>query len=293
MIIQRPTPPSLNAECIVSPSAPVETDRGFFKPQNPCPVDERALQAGLHVTLLIAPTSVDQRYSQRIDGHHGAAFPSHNPAFGAELQATTLESEIARDDARAIRWSRIQEVKRILHNRCHDAYDGTVVPANEHENFAVALLNAAKYIPAQAMDFSTNKPKLITLDAAMRQRLQAPGVIHKQRRMEARVGYFFGRYIIKHGLHTVLETAEVSQFLETTNELERLRLGRRILRLASRSVTDPVEGIYQSARAQGRISRSSPKRALGFMMWHFDHKQPDYFSTIERQLKAELAHPAA
>ena len=293
MNIQRPTPPGTNAELLVSQPAPVDYDGGFFEsppftPQNPCPLDERALSLGLHVTLLIAPTGVDRAQSQRIDGHHGAAYPASNPALGGNLLPTNVEAELRRDDKRVIRWSRIQEVERILHNRCHSNYDGTTLPVDEHEKFIVMLLNAAHYIPAQAMDLSGSKPRIITLDDAMKQRLHSPGVIHKQARMEKRIGYYFGRYIVRYGLPTIQEVSEVSQFLETKDDLARRRLGNRIIRLASKAVIDPAEPLYQSARAAGRLTPQSPKRALGFMMKHFDNKQPDYFCYIEQQLKHEL-----
>lgn len=304
---QRITPPGTNAEVAVLTPAPVDHDRGIlinrpdtfttvdtpYKPQNPCPLDERALALGLHVTLLIAPTGVDQTCSQKVDGHHGAAFPASNPALGGNLQPVTKDQEMIRDDLRVIRWSRIQETERLLHNKCHSEHDGVTLPFDEHENFIVLLLNAARYIPAQGMDFSRRKPRIITLDEEMKRRLQLPGVIYNQERMEKRIGYYFGRYIVKYGLPSVKEITEVSQFLETTDELARLRLGNRIIRLASRAVIDPAESLYQSARAAGRLSPNSPKRALGFMMKHFDNKQPDYFCYIEQQLKKEIPRLAS
>ena len=302
MSIQHQSPPGIHAELIVSPPAPIERDGGFFiqypseyyAPQNPCPLDEIALARGLHVTLTIAPTGIDSRYSQEIDGHHGVAYPSRIKELGGLiLGAQTKAQEVERDDLRAIRWSRLQETERILHNRCHDAYDGVTLPVDVHKKFLVTLLYAANYIPQQAIDLSKPKPKIITLDEDMRRRLLEPGILHKQKRMEARIGHYFGRHIVNFGLAAVKETVEVSQFLEVKDALERQRLGHRIIRNAAQAVIDPVEGVYQSARAHGRISHSSPKRALGFMILHFDHKQPDYFDTMEQELKAALSSSAA
>ena len=105
-------PPKIEAEHPSLTPAPVDHDRGFlvdapFLPRNPCPLDERALALGIRVTLMIAPTGVDQSYSQRVDGHHGAAFPSNNPALGGDLLTVTKNREMIRDDFRAIRWSRV------------------------------------------------------------------------------------------------------------------------------------------------------------------------------------------
>ncbi len=302
MNIQRLTPPGIHAELIVPPPAPVEHDGGFligsqfdtYVPQNPCPLDEIGLARGLPITLTIAPTGIDSRYSQAVDDHHGVAYPSRIKELGGTILRTqTKAQEIERDDLRAIRWSRLQETERILHNRCHDAYDGVTLPLDVHKRFLVTLLYAANYIPQQAIDLSKPRPKIITLDEYMRRQLLEPGILHKQKRMEARIGYYFGRYIVNYGLAAVKETIEVSQFLEAKDALERQRLGHRIIRNAAQVVIDPVEGIYQSARAKGRISQSRPKRALGFMIQHFDHKQPDYFDTIEQELKASLSSSAA
>lgn len=258
---------------------PVNHDRGFsiLLPANPAPMDERALSLGIRIALPIAPTEPRKKvYSQKTNGHHAAGFPAEHP----DLQG---------DDLRVLRWVRVQEGLRILHWQYHEHYDGILLSETEHERFLATLLYSAGYVPAEGVDVSAAKPKVIRLTDNMLNRLHDPGVLHQQEGMHWRIGYFFGRYIIKHGLEPIKKATEVSQFLETSDHLRRHRLGHDVIRLAAEAVIDPIESVYQQARATGQISHVQPGRALRFMMKHFDARQPDYFDVISRQLETALA----
>lgn len=250
-----------------------EEYKAVFAPQCPAPVDERALSLGLHIVLPIVQASIlSKRHSTKIDGHHASGFPSEHP----ELQGV----------GRVIRWARVQQGRRQLHSRYHNCYDGVILPKTEQELFMTTLLYVANYVPDVGVDVSGRKARLVKLEPDIRAQLQAPGIISPQLGSEWRVGYFFGQYIMKHGLEPVKETVEAAKFLEARDQLRRYRLGHQVLRLAAEAVLEPVEGIYQTARAQGHISPTKPDRALRFMMLHFNNHQPDYFDSLHQALAA-------
>lgn len=248
---------------------------------SPAPLDELALEFGIRIPLLIAPLEPHKHnYSQRIDGHHGAGFPSDLPALELRSDSDDLVNEL-----RVVRWSRVQETLRILHSLYHQKYDHTPLPRDDHELFKAALLNSAKYVPPYTVDVRGKKAKLAKTEDQQLEHLHQPGVIHQQEHTQWKIGYFFGRYIIKYGLEAVRDTVEVAQFLEA-DETRRHSLGFAVMRLAAEAVVDPLEKTYQSARSKRFISPAMPPRASRFLMKHFNERQPDYFKTLEQQLVA-------
>jgi hypothetical protein len=245
----------------------------IFTPVNPAPIDERAAEMGIRIVLPIAQIPIQgKRRSKKIDGHHASGFPHDHP----ELQG----------DARVIRWARVQEGLVSLHGRFHHFHDGTLLPRSDNELFVATLLYSAGYVSECGVDVSKRRPRIIRLNDDMLNDLHAPGVLHQQYGTHWRIGNFFARYIIQNGLEPIRETVEVAQLLEAKNESEKRRLGHDVIRLATEVVLDPVEGVYQNARAEGRISATKPPRALRFLMKHFDERQPDYFDEIIDQLAA-------
>jgi hypothetical protein len=247
---------------------------------SPVPLDERALAFGITVPLLVAPLEPYRKScSRRVDGHHGAGFPGDHPG----LQPDTVNGMGA--DSRVIRWSRMQEMLRVLHDRAHSHFDHTPLPQNEHDGFQAALLHVARYIPPTSIDVRGSKWEEVRTTQEQIGQLHLPGVIHPQEHTHWKIGHFFGRHIIEHGLFAVRNTHEASRFLEADSR-RRTKFGHDLLRLAAEVVVDPIEPFYQSARRDGLISPTMPDRALRFVMLHFDQRQPDYFESLQGELEA-------
>lgn len=276
MLSQQLVPPGSSAETLNGShlTTPVNDDRSFLVPENPWPLDPVSLELGLPIALPIAQRPPNKKfYSLKTNGHHAAGFPDEHPYLQAE-------------DDRVLRWSRVQEGLRILHWRAHEYYDGVTLPDNEHEHFLVTLLNSANYASPYGLDLSQPKPKIVRLSEPELMALQAPGILHQQEGMHWRIGHYFGRYIIKHGVEPIREAVVVSDFLEAKDPARRLKLGHDVIRLAAETVISPIESVYESARKQGSISPNNPARAVRFMMKHFDQRQVDYFETMMRKLVA-------
>lgn len=138
------------------------------------------------------------------------------------------------------------------------------------------------------LDFGGRKPRIVRLNDDIRDRLQAPGVLHQEYDKRWAIGWTFGRYIFRHGLPHIMDSDTVNLFRseQTMDPAMRLRLGFMIISEAAQIVMDPIEPFYQKARNEGRISPELPKTALRFMMQHFDQRQPEYFANIETLAEA-------
>lgn len=248
---------------------------------SPAPLDEQALELGIRIPLLIAPLEPRRaNYSPRRDGHHGAGFPNDHPDLALKEPSDDLMDEL-----RVVRWSRIQETLRVLHTSYHAKYDHTPLPQNIHESFMAALLHSARYVPPHAVDVRGRRAKIVKVDEQQLEHFHQPGVIHQQEQTQWKIGYFFGKYIMKYGLDAVRDTVEAAQFL-AADEAQRKCLGFAVMRLAAETVVDPLEKTYQSARNRRLISPMMPPRALRFVMKHFNQRQPDYFDSLYDQLVA-------
>jgi hypothetical protein len=147
------------------------------------------------------------------------------------------------------------------------------------------LLHLAQYVAPYAVDVRGSKPRIVKVDEEQVAKLHQPGVLHAQDRMQWKIGYFCGKYIVKHGLEAVRDTTEAAQFL-AADEVQRQKLGFAVMRLAAEAVVDPVEATYQTARSRRLISPAMPPRASRFMMKLFQNRQPDYFDMLARNLVA-------
>lgn len=75
--------------------------------------------------------------------------------------------------------------------------------------------------------------------------------------------------------------------MESQDNFERWKLGYTILRMAAEVVLDDIEPHYQHARETGQIDPTKqPRRALRFLMKHFDNRQPEYDRSIANALAA-------
>lgn len=241
---------------------------------------ERAF--GIHMPLPIAPVDISRRKVRQGFNDHHRLFDSEDERIKTP---DLVNGEL--DERRIARWAGLQYGSKWLHGRYHDAYDEVWLPEDEHHNFALGILFSARMLPTHAVDVQHHKPRIVPIDEAMRLRFQQEGVLHQQEGRRWAIGYFFGRYILRHGLDEVIETDTVAQFIDEKTEPKlKLRLGFRIISAAAEVVLDPIEGLYQQARQEGQISLETPETARRFLMKHFDNRQPDYFATIEERARA-------
>lgn len=231
----------------------------------------------IYMPLPIAPVEVTQRQAKYGEDDHHRLFPGED-----ERLKTPGLAQGELDERRGPRWAGLQYGQRWLHTRYHQFYpEGVELPTNEHQSFALGLLLSVGYAPQEAVDVSRRRPCIVTIDDDMRKQLQEN--LHQQYDRRWAIGWFFGRYITRHGLKEVLGSGLVNEFLdEKTNSQKRLRLGFRIISQAAEVVLDPVEPVYERARKRGQISVESPETARRFLMKHFNNRQPDYFEAIEQ-----------
>lgn len=218
---------------------------------------------GIHVPLPIAPTG----HSGRWDTHH-AFYPSRDEGLQGWRQ-------------RPLRWSRIQLTDYYQHRDYHKLHDRIWLPETDDQYFKLTLLNAARYLPDQAVDMSGGKARKIDLSEGMRRALQDGLGEDSGRRW--RIGWYMADYIVRNGVKSIQDTEEVARYVESATEQERWSGAFRVMRKAAEVVLDPVEPMYGQARSHGSIRQPEPT-AGRFLMRLFDGRQPDYMPEMDRQL---------
>ncbi len=273
--------------------------RSLNEPVSPVPQDEDALYRGIHIPLFVSPQAEMDCPTIAQNGDH-VAFPSRHPWLAPDTGPDQFELEdkhgfkglkpytewlsTTYDDARVMRWVTIQETAEITHRQKHNHYDGIIFPESDDEWFKAVLLRRAGYVPKQVLVFEEGRAGVENIQPEEIAYLRSTGVVHAQRENEWRINYYIARYIMHNGLSHVYDTEQASRFLETKEKLEGYRLGHEIIRLAAQAVADSVEGFYQSARNDGRISHGLPQSSVRFMMLNFKNRQPDYFRGMRRTI---------
>lgn len=199
---------------------------------------------------------------------------------------------------RAVRFSRLQEVRKGPHRWMHDAFDGALMPRSAQEAFTITVLSCAGYIPAYAVDLTDRDPEVVEMTPRMRNELKRPGVftIESRQGRRAEIGQFLMYYALWQKFDDE-EMSKVEQFLSITpeqmmdDELARqrkLRLGLRLTGKAIEAAVDPINSEYQRARNEDALRPGAPVCAWLAVKEFVKGYEPDYFETLELKLKLDL-----
>ncbi len=238
---------------------------------------------GIQIPLKIAPAHSHPKALSRGQDSHHLIFDSEDERIKTDYRVLQAAGDIL-DEKRASRWSAVLYGSRWAHGRYHDFYpEGIWMPENEDQNFALAFYLSARYVADWAVDVQSRSPRLVSVNSEMREELRDN--LYQQHDRHWAIGYFFARYILRHGLEDITDSETVTRFLEAGNEYKiRRKLGYKVVNEAMDVALEPIEPFYQAARAKGNISSDMPATARGFLLRHFDNRQPDYFDTIEAKL---------
>lgn len=268
-------------ELVPNDNAPAALDPQNLE-QRLAPVDEFGMPYLLH------PYDPPSRYYEtRRDDDHSFYQQNNDSLKGQAGQALLI--------------SRVQTVPRWLHNNKHYAfYDGIEqFPQNDSEKFALTVLACAGYVSRTALDVrNRHNPKLVTMSRNTYDFVRGKRQLHfetkkdsvlgyrTQSRATKKIGQFFGDYIRTHGLEGVIDEKIVDEFISTSNEIKRKKLGNKILGHAMNAAVEPVAPIYKDAMKEGAL-RPTKKHPVHVVLDVFPVSTwPDYHQAIEEALAA-------
>ncbi len=137
------------------------------------------------------------------------------------------------------------------HQRYHYFYKGLEwLPSTEDEQFAYGVWAGSLYVPDFGLDVSGEKAKVRKLTEAQKDLLHAGQI---KIGAPEYLNLFLRRYVIKHGVPYV-DGMIIDDFMNTEDNDSRINIGRKILRQASESVTEPIQTDFEKAHRRHRIS---------------------------------------
>jgi hypothetical protein len=191
----------------------------------------------------------------------------------------------------AVRQARGQFVLRKDHNNYHDYYGGPWLPATRDERLQAVVLSAADYIPAQAMDFSHRRPRIVTLSEMQRERLRTSGEVRVIDRGVVRA--FLMRCALEADTAHI-RPAVVDEFMDlqptTPQAIGRLQeLAHLLLSLMIEPLVDPFDKTYSLGRRHGSISPTLPTHPRDFIHIQITGSGKKAIGRVVRGLRARLA----
>lgn len=217
------------------------------------PMDEAMLDRGIFIPLPLAPDLEGVYSSFECNDHH-----SRHRRRDPELSAFNKNIDPIEKWGSIVRASRIERVPILWHNRYHRDFSNSVHPKNIHQRAATLIMDLAGYLPQQIIDTRNRNTRIRKMTETEKLALQSPGIMKVESGYQNLITTFLARYIVEYGLSEVISHKAVDMFLETNDPDEKLRAGFAIVSLAASVVVDPVEPVYQTARATGAIPHNKP-----------------------------------
>jgi hypothetical protein len=185
----------------------------------------------------------------------------------------------------ALRSSRVQEVDYARHTWYHDNFRGPDLPGNDEERLRPIILAAAGYVPDRAISFDRNgEPRLVKLPPEIREEMWSTGEIRLASPLHVR--NFLCDYLLNRDLPAIKPDL-IREFLNTRDDVWRLKLGNGFLRLMTRRVMEPMEGPYLEAYRTERIypprhAQTVTKFVAGVLL------HPEYHPRAHQKLRNRL-----
>ncbi len=208
--------------------------------------------------------------------------------------------ELTSEGGRVLRHSRLQYGSRWVHARYHMLFEKLEwIPQTEIDEFRVAVLSVAGYVPDYAVDVGGSVPKIKRLHPWEHKRLVAGDIGPEQRwsnQTERDLhhlnrGMFFMKQALSQKFDHVKQTL-LEEFLETKSSKRRLEVGLFIIDMGFLRAMDDVSATYRVAHQKGYIHPSKRKDPVGFLRSVVDGYQPDYFETLADVIKQQYSSDA-
>lgn len=189
---------------------------------------------------------------------HHPAYPKSRPEFKTVSGA-------------AIRLGRVEWVTIEDHNTFHYYYDDYMVdewrfPRKIAERFGMTVMLAAKYVPPVALRFTNKEPEYTPVNEELREELWGKGILKIASEFE--VHKFLTEYTLAQDIPSIASESDIDNFLHTTDDHERIRLGNMLLNLAALVATDSIRSSYLGAYKKKLIAPDAPANPERLIVQH-------------------------
>lgn len=203
-------------------------------------------------------------------------------------------------ESRAVRFSRLQRVRKRPHKIMHDTFDGAMLPQSPEEAFVTTVLSCAGYIPDFVIELSGNTPEITETTPHHRAELQKPGVfsIERKRQHRAEVGQFLMNYAIWQDFDHVKKPL-IDQYLSINKPWEqllaaeehkpKLLLGLRLIGKAIERAVSVINPEYVRARDESALRLGAPVCAWWVVKGYVSGHEPEYFDSLHERLALAYA----
>ena len=192
----------------------------------------------------------------------------------------------------ALRVSRGQYLPKWLHDHHHNYFAGPKVPQARDAKFRTCVLACAGVIPDHAIDFSGyDGPKLIRMTPYQYAQV-ATTIAHEGfRKLDGGITYrnwigaFFANYAIEQSFENEVNPLVIEQFLETTNEVRKLRLGKFMLKAAINAAVVPVKPVFNDLWQEGLVSKRQRDLDRVVKSYFIRSRRQDYIPALDEKLR--------
>ncbi len=289
MAVEQLTPPGINLETQPSDTAPY--DGRFLNELGDRPVPPEILVPVSPRSKPMSPIEASTGVPLPIVGPRGRTPNRHHAFFYKEdYKNGTLGQQ-------AVRLARIQRVGRYVHQPLfHNHFKGTAFPASEAQEWEIAILSLAGYVPSFGVKFKKREPHVEELTVKEKKMLRRTDTIiqEKPSKEQGRIGEFLLRYSYENNLNQS-EQLWVEEFLSISGDTHDERLQARKLRLAEKltnraidTAVDPVRPVFTEARASRRLRNGSPNSAWRVVKDMVAGRIPGYVDLLEDQLAQQF-----
>ena len=153
---------------------------------------------------------------------------------------------------KVLRYSCLQIVPKDLHTSFNRHFRKPLIPEERGARFGALLLSVARYVPAEAIDVSTDAPVRRELALNERQLLWANNEVRPEQ--GAKVQREILDYVVKQNIDGVDESL-VDEFLTTPSQDVRIERGKQLFRIAAEVAVEPVAQSYVDAWESGLLPR--------------------------------------
>jgi len=162
----------------------------------------------------------------------------------------------------AVRTVRLQLSPFNEHNNYHNYYVGPELPVTAEQQFSYVVMAAAGYVPSEALDVRTRKPKIVPIDQGLRNKLWQSGELKPSSLVP--IQSFMKSYVLDQDFSHLHENM-VDELLNTTNHERKQFLGHLLLAKVIEHAVEPLDTIYRRAHNQGLIYPGSPIKLPTFV----------------------------
>lgn len=219
----------------------------------------------------------------------------HHAWYYARRFLSGTDEQPATEGSRVLRYTRLQTVPIAHHNRIHRKYQGgSWRPDNEFDEFKLALLGWAGYIPDEGVQVKMTHIKQVGLTRQQKVNLRHPYVFTIERHPQAayEIGDFMMRYIMAHGLGHLVANREslVAQYIEEPDSEKRVSRALTLVRAAAAVALDPFGPVYDEAREAESLRICAPRNlarlVVPHVMRHVDDVPDRLHISLNEQIQA-------